>query len=776
MSGVDALARVAAMLGLACTALAAWAQSPAGQAAGGPGASDASSGGAFSGLAPVSVTATRAPAAALGLPASVSVVSGEELELRAPVRLGDALVDVPGAYVRGAALGVAYPGSGQAVLSLRGIPRTPRTLVMIDGQPVNNALSGGIDVAGIPMGGLERTEVVRGPYSALYGGAAMGGVVNFITGSPDQPLTELRIGAGNLRERGADLVHRRRYASGLGVALSVDYRESDGDYDANYVVKSAARASLPNAVPVTGVRPTSDPDGSPRYWVGTQGARPWWQGNAQLALHYAPTPATKLVAGLGWAEYSVGYGPPSSFLRDAAGASVYSGQVAFDDAGTPRQLSMAQTDWFTATPAGEHDYRAFLRAEHRLAGGGELRAQIGMLRHNLYFAQATPRVAGYDDGPGTFTDQPNRRVDADLWLRKPLSSSWAVTGGLSLNSSRLDRQVLALSDWRDTDSTGQQLNSDGGRSDSYALFVQSEHYLGNDLTAYLGLRYDRFSTDGWATQSAAPSFDETYPSRSFGQLSPKIALVWEAQRWLSLRASYGQGFRPPALFDMYGLFSIAAGPTTLVYEPSPGLLPERVQAIEVGADMRFAGGGGASATLYRQRLSDLIYRRTLPESTPTVTRLLAENVGQADVDGIEADLRMPIGLPGLHAFGAITHQFRYQVTRNDAVPDMVGKKLTDVPQTTWSVGLEYRQGAWSGLLALRHVDHVFGSGDDMNRDTTEGVYGSFDAYTLLSARVAWQIDRHWRLSLALDNLADREYFVSTRQPGRTGYLELSWRD
>src|SRR5690606_40751476 len=70
----------------------------------------------------------------------------------------------------------------------------------------------------------------------------------------------------------------------------------------------------------------------------------------------------------------------------------------------------------------------------------------------------------------------------------------------------------------------------------------------------------------------------------------------------SLRASYGEGFRPPSLFDLYGLTAIGIGASTLVYEPSPGLEPERVRAFELGADMAFEGGGRASVTLYRQRL------------------------------------------------------------------------------------------------------------------------------------------------------------------------------
>ncbi|MCL4746813.1 MAG: TonB-dependent receptor plug domain-containing protein, partial [Burkholderiaceae bacterium] len=177
--------------------------------------------GTTQGLSVVNVTATKAPALELGVPASVSVVDAPALGERDVVRFGDAIAGVPGVYVRGSALGQGFPSSGQAVLSLRGIPRTPRTLVLIDGQPVNNALSGGINVAGIPMDAIGRVEVVRGPYSALYGGNAMGGVVHFISAGADEPLTEVRLGAGNLGQRGASLVHRRRYDSGLGVSLAL---------------------------------------------------------------------------------------------------------------------------------------------------------------------------------------------------------------------------------------------------------------------------------------------------------------------------------------------------------------------------------------------------------------------------------------------------------------------------------------------------------------------------------------------------------------------------
>jgi len=93
----------------------------------------------------------------------------------------------------------------------------------------------------------------------------------------------------------------------------------------------------------------------------------------------------------------------------------------------------------------------------------------------------------------------------------------------------------------------------------------------------------------------------------------------------------------------------------------------------------------------------------------------------------------------------------------------------------WSAGLEYAAGPWSGLLQARHVSHVFGSADNQNLNVVEGVLGSYDAYTVLAARVGWRFDRHVALSVSVDNLTDRRYFVFYRQPGRTVFAEIAYR-
>ena len=720
-------------------------------------------------LSEVVVTATRSPAAVLASPASVSVVGEDELARRNVVRLGDALADVPGLYLRGAAFGAGFPGSGQAVLSMRGIPRTPRTLVMIDGHPVNNALSGGVNVAGIPFESIERVEIVRGPYSALYGGNAMGGVINFISAGPDQPLTEVRLGAGSLQQRAGSLLYRNRYGSGLGITMSLGYRESDGYPDGEYVVKQASSGAP--GVAVTGARPTTTADGTPAYWVGLKGRRPWTQEQAQLTLHYSPTAATRLAVGIGQVEYRVGYTQPESFLRNAAGAPVFTGAVGFDNGGA-RRLALSESDFLTATPSSERDLRLFSRLEHRFGGGTVLQAKLGTLRHRFNFSLPVSGVSAYASGAGDYVAQPNDRIDLDASVRTPLSQDWALVGGVSVNRSTLDRQTVALASWRDPGTGTSQLNAGRGSTNNTALFLQSEHYFAMGLTAYLGGRYDRFDTEGDVTQNSAPAFNQSYGTRSFDQFSPKLAVVWEARPSLSLRASYGAGFRPPALLDLYSRTALpgAIAGTISINEPAPDLKPERVRARELGADVVLAGGGTASATLYWQQLQDLIYRRRL---SATLTR--TENAGVADVNGIEAGVRWPSGVRGVWIFGALTHQFQYEITRNDAVPASVGKVLTDVPRTTYSLGLDFDRRPWSGFLVYRHVGHVFGSGDDLNRNTVQGVFGSYDRHGIVSAKVAYRIDRHASFSLALDNLGNQRYFVFNQQPGRTAYGEFAYR-
>lgn len=111
-------------------------------------------------------------------PATITVISAEQLEQRAYSDLFDAVRDVEGVSVSG--------GSNFQDILIRGLPGN-YTLTLVDGrrQSTRDARvngSGGIEQSFTPpVSAIERVEVVRGPMSSLYGSDAIGGVVNIIT-------------------------------------------------------------------------------------------------------------------------------------------------------------------------------------------------------------------------------------------------------------------------------------------------------------------------------------------------------------------------------------------------------------------------------------------------------------------------------------------------------------------------------------------------------------------------------------------------------------------
>ena len=240
----------------------------------------------------------------------------------------------------------------------------------------------------------------------------------------------------------------------------------------------------------------------------------------------------------------------------------------------------------------------------------------------------------------------------------------------------------------------------------------------------------------------------------------------------TLRVSWGTGFRPPTLLDLYSR-TVSPGNvagTVVVTDAAPGLKPERVQAAEIGIESRLAAGTQISVAAFAQTLTDLIYRNRVSALLNQTT-----NAGEAQVNGIEASVRQPVWGNRLAVFASATHLFRYDITSNAAIPASVGRVLTDVPQVIYSAGVEGGRGPWSGSLVVRHVGHVYASSDDLNANNAQGVFGSYDEYTVANAKLAYRFSPRVQLSVAVDNLFNAQYFALQKQPGLTGFAELTLR-
>lgn len=129
----------------------------------------------------ITVTASGHAQQVESAPASISVLTREQIEQRYYSNATDALRDIPGVIVTGGGA-----GDNGADVVIRGMP-SQYTLILVDGKPVSTRESRPNGSAGFeqdwlpPLQNIERIEVVRGPMSTLYGSDAIGGVINIIT-------------------------------------------------------------------------------------------------------------------------------------------------------------------------------------------------------------------------------------------------------------------------------------------------------------------------------------------------------------------------------------------------------------------------------------------------------------------------------------------------------------------------------------------------------------------------------------------------------------------
>ena len=166
------------------------------------------------------VTASALPEKADETPASITVVTKQDIDQQAARDVSDVLREVPG-------LTLSRTGSrGKAVsLFTRGAASTA-TLVLWNGIELNNPFFAGFDWGQFSTAGVEQIEVVRGPYSALYGSDAVAGVVNVITAPKSSGIHgDFEAGGHGLRnaQLGANYV-----STSMQFAATAEHRQDNG--------------------------------------------------------------------------------------------------------------------------------------------------------------------------------------------------------------------------------------------------------------------------------------------------------------------------------------------------------------------------------------------------------------------------------------------------------------------------------------------------------------------------------------------------------------------
>lgn len=140
-------------------------------------------------LDPMVITAQRTEMRDLDTPATVEVVTKEEIKKAGYKNVFDAVEHQLGMTSTGYGDAGASFGLSQGRTTIRGFDRG--TLVMVDGIPMN--LKNYNTVDSVPVEMVDRIEIVKGAAGTLYGAEAMGGVVNIITKRPDVAKEEVTL-------------------------------------------------------------------------------------------------------------------------------------------------------------------------------------------------------------------------------------------------------------------------------------------------------------------------------------------------------------------------------------------------------------------------------------------------------------------------------------------------------------------------------------------------------------------------------------------------------
>ncbi|MFC4279015.1 TonB-dependent receptor plug domain-containing protein [Achromobacter aloeverae] len=209
---------------LACLAPAwAWAQQTPATASTAPATASTAPAIPTTQLGTVVVTAARSEQALKDVLGDVTVIGSEELQNAGQSSLAEVLS-------RSHGIEYANNGGPQTVTSLfiRGA-NSNQTLVLVDGQRINNATNGLPALNALPASSIDHVEIVRGAASSLYGSDAIGGVINIITKrNTDKPLSayaDVGFGTYGTSSYNAGLSGA---SNGWTYSLSTGYQQSSG--------------------------------------------------------------------------------------------------------------------------------------------------------------------------------------------------------------------------------------------------------------------------------------------------------------------------------------------------------------------------------------------------------------------------------------------------------------------------------------------------------------------------------------------------------------------
>ncbi|WP_411884291.1 TonB-dependent receptor [Polaromonas sp. YR568] len=700
----------------------------------------------------------------------------------------DALKYFPSLLVRKRYIG----DYNHAILSSRasGTGNSARSAVYADGILLSNYLGNGIanGTNYAPRWGLvtpeeiERVDVLYGPFSAAYPGNSVGAVVDYVTRMPAKFEAHAKL-SGFTQD--FKLYGTSSSFSGSQASASLGSRNGDWSWFINanrtesagqpltFATRTLSTAApAPGATVVSGAVPGLNTRNVP--WLLLGGATQYETRQEHLKLKVAYDFSSTVRA-----SYTLGYwkndaeNRSQSYLRNAAGAPVYSGNVSIDGRG----YTLAASDFGVSNEALVHVMHGLsVKSNTQGTWDWEVAASLYDYQKDQVRAATSVQPGALNGGAGTLQDQDgtgwNTLAFKGIWRPDGIKGAHIVDFGFQQDSYTLRILKSNTANWLNS-GPGSAASDVGGKTRLRSVYAQDAWAFAPRWKTVLGARLENWTaSSGFTSFGAGNPANTGYAARSDNAISPKAALSYQWSADTTLKASAGRAVRFPTVGELYG----ATATVNSQYINDPNLRPEKSWTTELTAE-KDLGNALLRLTFFTENVRDSLYSQTTfdPVANANISRV--QNVGRIKTQGVEVAFSgNDVLKKGLDLSGSVTYADSRIKDNKGFVAvagDTLGKYQPRVPVWRATALASYRfDAAWTATVGARYSGTQFSSLD--NSDVNGFAYQGTSKYFTTDVRVRYQVNKQWSAAVGIDNLNNYQYWNFHPYPQRTFMAELNF--
>jgi iron complex outermembrane recepter protein len=624
---------------------------------------------------------------------------------------------------------------------------------------------------------IQRISMMYGPFSSLYAGNSMGGVINIETRMPER----LEAHAGvqsfiqNFKLYGTDqtkIGNREFFSIGNKVNdfsfwASMNRLENTAQ-PLDFSVNDAGSGTLTNALDtITGAYRDKGIKNQDRIIFGATAIDTSIQTNGKFKGQYEFSNQSKLTYTIGLWDLDSRQNV-QSYIKDKLGNSIYGGNVILGG----KTYSVSRMN-----PAQAEAFHVMQSIDFKSNDKGFFNWQMTLSDYdyskdlsNRSNLTGPSNTNPYITKTGQITDLSGTGwtvFDSRFTLRP---KDHTIDLGYHLDYYHLRQTVNVSNDWMGSQK-GVFTSLSSGNTKTHAVYVQDKWQISPEWALTLGGRQEHYEAYDGVNQNNKPS-TARYEDRSRNKFSPKVSLSFEPIPAWGFRAAFGKAYRFPTVTELFQqLIPDGCRSGCSIVENNPNLKPEEIYSSEITAERRFVNGL-ARASFFREDRYDALISQTNLSSVGGSTSYV-QNIDHVRIHGIELATELKnVMIPKLDLVANATLTDS-EILKNDAAPSYINKKVPRIPRQLYKAVATYRVSEdFTMSLAARYSGRQFINLE--NSDINPETYAGASRLLFVDAKVNYKFKDRWTASLGVDNIFNDQAYVSHPLSQRTGYAQIKF--